>query len=64
MSSIIENYINIKELVTIQAKKWHQPIPKIVAVSKYRSQAEILSLIIAGHRYFGENIIQETEQKW
>jgi len=64
MNQIIKNYINIKQDITIHAKKWNCQIPKIIIASKYRSKAEILSLILAGHRDFAENTLQEAETKW
>lgn len=36
----------------------------LVAVSKTRSGEEIRPLLLAGHRVFGENRIQEAEEKW
>ncbi len=37
---------------------------QLVAVSKYHSIASIEEAIIAGHRNFGENYIQEAAKKW
>ena len=36
----------------------------IIAVSKTRSPVDIRPLIMAGHRDFGENYVQEALQKW
>jgi len=36
----------------------------LIAVSKTRSAAEILPLLDAGHRLFGENRVQEAADKW
>ena len=36
----------------------------LIAVSKTHSPDEILSLIAAGHRDFGESRVQETQAKW
>jgi pyridoxal phosphate enzyme (YggS family) len=36
----------------------------LIAVSKTRSGDEILPLLEAGHRVFGENRVQEAEEKW
>lgn len=37
---------------------------KLVAVSKTKSESDILEVYNAGHRVFGENKIQEMTQKW
>lgn len=36
----------------------------LIAVSKTRNSAEILPLLQAGHRVFGENRVQEAADKW
>ena len=38
--------------------------PKIIAVSKTFSEREILPLLNFGHQEFGENKVQEAQQKW
>lgn len=37
---------------------------QLIAVSKTRSAEEILPMLQAGHRIFGENRVLEAEQKW
>ena len=37
---------------------------QLIAVSKTRSAEEIMPLLTAGHRVFGENRVQEAEAKW
>lgn len=37
---------------------------KLIAVSKTKSASDILPLIAAGHRIFGENRVQEAQDKW
>ena len=37
---------------------------QLIAVSKTRTAEEILPLLHAGHRVFGENRVQEAEAKW
>lgn len=37
---------------------------QLIAVSKTRSADEIVPLIVAGHRLFGENRVQEAAGKW
>ena len=36
----------------------------LIAVSKTRNEAEIIPLLEAGHRVFGENRVQEAADKW
>ena len=36
----------------------------LIAVSKKKSVSDITQVILAGHRSFGENQIQEIESKW
>ncbi|KAG0023154.1 NAD(P)H-dependent D-xylose reductase (XR) [Podila clonocystis] len=39
-------------------------LPQLVAVSKYKPASDILAVYEeAGHRYFGENYVQELEEK-
>lgn len=37
---------------------------QLVAVSKTRNSAEIEAALLAGHRHFAENRVQEAKQKW
>lgn len=37
---------------------------QLIAVSKTRTADEIMPLLTAGHRVFGENRVQEAEAKW
>jgi PLP dependent protein len=37
---------------------------QLIAVSKTRSAEDIMPLLTAGHRVFGENRVQEAEAKW
>ena len=36
----------------------------LIAVSKVQPEARILAVLEAGHRVFGENRVQEAEDKW
>ena len=51
----------VKEIIN---KKQLKTIPQIVAVSKTFSLKEIIPLLEMGHSHFGENKIQEAENKW
>ena len=53
-----------KQVKEIIAKKQLKNFPEIIAVSKTFSLDEILPLLEAGHYHFGENKIQEAEDKW
>ena len=37
---------------------------KLVAVTKTQSPAKIREVLLAGHEIFGENRVQEAEEKW
>ena len=37
---------------------------ELIAVSKRKSEEDILSVINSGHKIFGENQLQEIIQKW
>ena len=51
----------IKEIIS---KRQLKTIPQIVAVTKTFSYNEIIPLLKIGHVHFGENKIQEAEDKW
>ena len=40
------------------------PLPKLVAVSKKQNNSRVIEALEAGHKYFGENRVQEAEQRW
>ena len=40
------------------------PVPKLVAVSKKQDDYKILEALKVGQKYFGENRVQEAEQRW
>jgi len=39
-------------------------LPKLVAVSKKQNDSRVIEALEAGHKYFGENRVQEAEQRW
>ena len=57
--NLIKN--KIKEIIE---KKQLKNEPEIIAVSKTFQPNQILPLLDAGHIHFGENKIQEAENKW
>ena len=42
----------------------HDAYPSLVAVSKRQPDEHIAALLQAGHRVFGENRVQEAQQRW
>ena len=40
------------------------PLPKLVAVSKKQNEDKVIEALEAGHKYFGENRVQEAQQRW
>ena len=57
--NLIKNKVN--EIVNT---KQLETKPKIIAVTKTFSLDKIIPLLKAGHIHFGENKIQEAENKW
>jgi pyridoxal phosphate enzyme (YggS family) len=67
LSKIRENIHSIKE----QMQKFHKnsifaksPVPKLVAVSKKQEDYKIIEALEMGQKYFGENRVQEAQQRW
>ena len=65
MHQIVQNLVNIQEEIksNLSDQKNHK-IPKIIAVSKTFGMNKILPLIQYGHLDFGENKVQEANEKW
>ena len=40
------------------------PVPKLIAVSKKQSEDKVIEALEAGQKYFGENRVQEAQQRW
>ena len=57
--SIINNFIKIQDIV-----KSINPKCKIIAVTKSQSLELIKPLLDYGHNHFGENKVQEAQEKW
>ncbi|MGB2263069.1 MAG: YggS family pyridoxal phosphate-dependent enzyme [Candidatus Puniceispirillaceae bacterium] len=67
MSSIKNNIQKIIEKIRAEKQKSFSrdaSIPKLVAVSKQQPDAEVDQSLLAGHRVFGENRVQEAKQRW
>ena len=58
LNSIIDK---VKEIID---KKQQKTIPHVIAVTKTFSLNKITPLLEIGHVHFGENKIQEAENKW
>jgi len=63
---IAENLADVKSRVAAAAEADGRKSDKInlIAVSKTKPAALIRAAIMAAHRVFGENRLQETEEKW
>ena len=40
------------------------PVPKLIAVSKKQNEEKVIEALEAGQKYFGENRVQEAQQRW
>jgi len=67
LSKIRENIHLIKK----QIQKSHKnsmfaksPVPKLVAVSKKQEDYKVIEALEMGQKYFGENRVQEAQQRW
>ena len=67
MSSIKNNIQQIIEKIRSEKQKSFSSdasIPKLVAVSKQQPDTKVDQSLLAGHRVFGENRVQEAKQRW
>jgi len=65
MHITIKNYKSVQNKVNeIVKKKQLKTIPQIVTVSKTFPLDQITPLLKFGHSHFGENKVQEAENKW
>ena len=58
-------------LITNEIQKLHKnsvfakfPVPKLVAVSKKQDDYKVIEALKMGQKYFGENRVQEAQQRW
>ena len=51
----------VKEIIS---EKQQKTVPQIIAVTKTFPPSVITPLIDVGHNHFGENKVQEAENKW
>ena len=67
MSSVRYNIQVTKQKIRAEMHKsalGHLSMPKLVAVSKQQPDNKVDQSILAGHRVFGENRVQEAKQRW
>ena len=67
MGSVQHNIQVTKQKIRAEINKLalgHLSIPKLVAVSKQQPDNKVDQSILAGHRVFGENRVQEAKQRW
>ncbi len=67
MYGIKENIDIIKSTIEYTHKNSNfakYPLPKLVAVSKKQNEEKVIEALEAGHKYFGENRVQEAQQRW
>ena len=65
MHKIVQNLLTIKNEIKLNLKhESSDKLPKIIAVSKTFNMERILPLIDFGHSDFGENKVQEANEKW
>ena len=64
--SIIDQYQNIQQELKKKLSSISRNLNEVelIAVSKKQSTEKIIQLLDLGHRSFGENQIQEAENKW
>ena len=60
---MIHTSINNIKLINNE-DEYKNSYPKIIAVSKTFSKEDIKPLIDYGHNHFGENKVQEAQEKW
>ena len=65
MHEIVQKLASVKNKVNkLINEKQLKTNPKIIVVSKTFSMEKILPIIESGHLHYGENKLQETEDKW
>lgn len=57
--SVAERLSHVKQRIAQLCKETGMAEPRLVAVSKFKSVADILEAYNAGQRIFGENYVQE-----
>ena len=63
-AEVAGNLRTISERVTAARKDNKGATPTLVAVSKRQPDDRIEAALVAGHRVFGENRVQEAQERW
>ena len=67
MNGITENIEIIKSTIYDIHKSSNfakHPTPKLVVVSKKQNEEKVIEALKAGQKYFGENRVQEAQERW
>ena len=64
ITAILSNYHKITTYLQEIAKTSNYPVTDLMIVTKNQPENYIIPLLEAGHRFFGENRVQEAVQKW
>ena len=67
MYNIKENIDIIRSIIENTHKNSNfakSPLPKLVAVSKKQNDDKVIEALKAGQKYFGENRVQEAQERW
>jgi pyridoxal phosphate enzyme (YggS family) len=64
LDEIVKNLETIRALIGAASQRGGHPPAKLIAVSKGQGVEKIQAAIDAGHRLFGENRVQEANEKW
>lgn len=62
-TSIADNYARVQACIADHCRELQRPLPRLIAVSKGRSIAEISTLAELGQHEFGENFLDELHDK-
>ncbi|MCH2175700.1 MAG: YggS family pyridoxal phosphate-dependent enzyme [Lentisphaeria bacterium] len=63
MSDLKERYFKVRDVFKSYTEHVGNPEAELIAISKTRTVEEIQALYDLGHRHFGENKVQELDQK-
>jgi pyridoxal phosphate enzyme (YggS family) len=66
MTDVAANLAEVREKIEKRAVKWGEDPKKVqlIAVSKQQPLERVEAALVAGHRVFGENRVQEAAGKW
>ena len=64
MSEILDQHKTVLTKLTAASKRAGLPTAELVAVSKVQPDARITEMLKTGQRIFGENRVQEAQQRW